>query len=187
MPTITGFANVDGLYRYLVDGSFQPGIVKEAVQYLQGIEQRLWLRDGLLDRVDGPALVEPDTPYRVWCLRGVLNRYDGPALIERDGTRRYMLGGCEFFWAVPEALWSVPFVRGSLFRAVLPRTPRGVVWQTSQQRRKALRVLSEHRDRVSDSVLQATIEEAIAAADPDVRRWGQSLLSIVRPGTRAAS
>ena len=44
-----------------------------------------WIKDGLLHREDGPAIIEKDgTEY--WYKDGKWHREDGPAIIEKDGT-----------------------------------------------------------------------------------------------------
>lgn len=51
-----------------------------------------WFLDGLLHRVDGPA-VEYENGHRVWYLNGQFHREDGPAIEYMDGAKAWYLNG----------------------------------------------------------------------------------------------
>ncbi len=51
-----------------------------------------WRLNGLLHRVDAPAVIKPDGS-QAWYLRGVPHRTDGPAWIHADGTQSWYVQG----------------------------------------------------------------------------------------------
>jgi hypothetical protein len=53
-----------------------------------------WLKDGLVDRDDGPAIETADG-WKKWFKKGYLHREDGPAVIQPDGSNCWMLNGKE--------------------------------------------------------------------------------------------
>jgi len=61
-----------------------------AVSWSDG-EQR-WYQDGQQHRLDGPAAISADGA-EAWYLNGLLHREDGPAAIYSDGTRYWYLDG----------------------------------------------------------------------------------------------
>ena len=178
MPTITRISYLTLEPRYLVDGALRQGTVEAATWIVPvcGWEQRVWLLDGRPHRTDGPAIMDVDSPFEEWYQHGVLHREDGAARVTRAGDRHFFWRGAEFFWTLPEALWAD---MGSRIELICPdpRTPRGAARRREWQRRKALRLLSRRRSTIPLPILQATITQAIASSDQELRRWGQSLLS----------
>lgn len=53
-----------------------------------------WIKDGLADRDDGPA-VETVDGWKKWFKKGYLHREDGPAVIQPNGSYCWMLNGKE--------------------------------------------------------------------------------------------
>lgn len=185
MPNITAFGYIDGHPTYLVDNTLTSGVVEDATSICDGQERRVWLLDGRPHRVGAPAIIEPGTELREWCQHGRRHRDDGPAWIGRTGIRAYALNGYPWFWALPESLWAAAELRWQLHRSVYPSSPRGEARQAAQQRAKTLRLLTRQPWLAPRPVLQATVAEALASSDADLRRWGQSVLPLL--GTRVVT
>lgn len=54
--------------------------------------RKYWWLNGLLHRVDGPAVEYPDGSKK-WCVNGELHREDGPAIKYADGSKQWWLNG----------------------------------------------------------------------------------------------
>ena len=57
---------------------------------IYGNARKIWWKDGLCHRLNGPAVVFL-TGYRAWWYRGLLHRTDGPARIFEDGQVEYWI------------------------------------------------------------------------------------------------
>jgi hypothetical protein len=180
MPTITAATQIDYENFYEVDGAIREGVVEDAVWRRGNRERRLWLLDGRLHRLDGPAFIAVESGFRQWYREGELHREDGAAVIRPDGAREYWIEGMQEFWMLPEALWSIPSLRERLRYPVNPRLARcHLARYIEWQRRKALRLISRPRAPIPMSVLQASVAEALGSPDPELRRWGQSLMAVL--------
>ena len=53
---------------------------------------KLWYKNGLLQRTDGPAIEYPNG-VKIWYNNGKLHRIHGPAVEWNDGTKEWYLNG----------------------------------------------------------------------------------------------
>jgi len=73
-----------------------------------------WYLDGMLHRVDGPALVYPNGD-EYWYLHTGLHREDGPAIEFSDGAKRWYLDGIGVTEEDFNEVWNCPFDRLPLY------------------------------------------------------------------------
>lgn len=69
--------------------------MKTKLQCVVDNQVKQWVKNGVLHREDGPAIVGKN--YLAWYRHGLLHREDGPAVVRGSGVNRleeYWLEGC---------------------------------------------------------------------------------------------
>jgi len=102
---------------YSVDNSFIeetslfPTDFTGIVHYFNGSKR--WLKNGLLHRIDGPAIDFLDG-YKEWWIDGRPHRMDGPAFENTDGTKYWYFNGKEITEIEHKLLCDIMKLKGLL-------------------------------------------------------------------------
>jgi hypothetical protein len=62
----------------------------ESVMYINEYGDQEWYVNGMLHRIDGPAVIKPNGS-QYWWVDGKRHRTDGPAIIEAEGLQIWMV------------------------------------------------------------------------------------------------